>query len=218
MSPVPPTDAETAPPVTSQGNAGVASPAVQETKEVPTTQATTKVDAYRNRGIRSKQSPLDIVPLVLRIVTAVFTLIAFAVIASDSVTYFTDGGFGVVDVVHITFSNLFYFSYLLTVNVITFVYALVTIILALLLLSERFVSNTVFIAIFALDLILSYLLMSASTSAATGVRVANSFVYVPDSFLSKAYASIAFSYLAFFALGVATLFSGFRAARRGQAV
>lgn len=47
--------------------------------------APTMVDAYRSRGIRSTHSPLDLVPIVLRILLTVFTLIAFAIIASDSV-------------------------------------------------------------------------------------------------------------------------------------
>ncbi|CAM6112849.1 unnamed protein product [Calypogeia fissa] len=230
MSPVPPTDVETPPAMESKEAGGVADqkaavgdvpPATMEgTAGAPTTPAPTKVDAYKHRGIRSKQSAMDlVVPVLLRILTAVFSLIAFAIIASDNTTVRTpiDAAGDYLEGKE-KFSSFFFFSYLLTANVIAFTYALVTIGLAFIPLKSS-VSYMVFAAIFALDQMVSYLLISASTSAATGSRLYKQVFdslgsSTSGSFFAKANAAIAFSFLAFFVLATAALFSGLRVVRR----
>jgi hypothetical protein len=88
--------------------AGTPAAAATTVDGVPTTPAPTKVGAYKNRGIRTKHSILDIVPLLLRILTAVFTLIAFSVIASDTQTFVTSTGFFLFTT-KVHFNDFFFF-------------------------------------------------------------------------------------------------------------
>lgn len=65
--------------------------------------------------------------------------------------------------------------------------------------------------------ILSYLLISASTSAITGIRIKHDALYnygVSDTFFTKVYVAVAFSYAAFLVLGLAALLALLRSARR----
>lgn len=169
----------------------------------------TKVDAYKPRGIRSNRThTLNVANVSLRAFTAVFTLIAFSLVASDKETLVVN----LQDSVVLRFHDLFYLSYLLTANVITFTYVVVTMgIFMYHMTSQKPFQNSQLIAgIFVLDQMLSYLLMSASSSAATGIRAQRRFITgsALDSFESQAYAGVAMSFVAFFLLATVTLISG----------
>ncbi|KAL3702007.1 hypothetical protein R1sor_020029 [Riccia sorocarpa] len=180
----------------------------------------TSVDAYKPRGIRSSKKLLNAVNIgnvALRAFAAVFTLISFSVTASNKDTFLVSTSFG-SDQLTLHFNDLFYLSYLLTANIISFVYAVATTAIFMYLTnSGRPVENfQLKVVIFALDQMLSYLLISASSSAATGIRAQTAIIgsSALNSFESQAYAGIAMSFIAFFLFAAVSLISGYYLFRR----
>ncbi|KAL2649664.1 hypothetical protein R1flu_017792 [Riccia fluitans] len=178
----------------------------------------TNVDAYKFRGIRSSNlNAVNVANVTVRAFAAVFTLISFAVIASNKDSFIVTSSFSSAEIT-IHFNDLFYLSYLLTANVIAFAYAVATLgIFIYHTNSGRPVENFQHkIIIFALDQMLAYLLMSASTSAATGIRAQTAIINssAVNNFESQAYAGVAMSFVAFFLFAAASLISGYYVFRR----
>ncbi|XP_039121429.1 CASP-like protein 4A3 [Dioscorea cayenensis subsp. rotundata] len=137
--------------------------------------------------------------VALRAVASALSLIAFSLMASDK----TQGWAGD------SFDRYVEFKYLVSVNVIVFVYSGIQLCLHLhLVIKKKSIIHPPINLYFdlALDQALAYLLMSASSSAATRN---NDWVtsFGNDPFTKRASSSIAMSFLAFFPLAFSSLIS-----------
>ncbi|XP_057731823.1 CASP-like protein N24 [Arachis stenosperma] len=170
------------------------------------------VDGGRNSGylMSKKEAKLSMVLLGLRIATFVFCLVSFSVLATD-----TNKG---------PFSYSFYtykeLNCCLAANVIGCAYTLVQICeLVKYLITKKHTGNTKLIRsiTFAIDQVLTYLLLAAATSAAGVISAINTSrelqylfsVVIPSEFVDMATASVVLSFLAFKSFAMATLLSGY---------
>ncbi|CAM6122107.1 unnamed protein product [Calypogeia fissa] len=171
----------------------------------------------REISLQSKRNPLGLVHLLLRIMAAVFTLVAVALISTASFTPTRSRPSIPFSPNAIKFNDFFFFSYLVTVDVFTCAYAIVTIFMSVIMLHSSFNHHVVVGShgvMFFLDQIVSFLLISAGTSAATGIRIEKSTwesYNVTDDFLNRVYTSTTCTFLAFFALAALALVSAHHA-------
>ncbi|KAM3307810.1 CASP-like protein 4A3 [Capsicum chacoense] len=158
---------------------------------------------------RSKRDAVaNRVALGFRVCEIVFCLIAFSVMAADKTQGWTGD----------SFDRYKEYRYLVAVNVIGFVYsAFQAFDLAYSLSTgKHFLSHHMqYHFDFSMDQILAYLLMSASSSAATRVDdwASN---WGKDSFTEMASASIAMSFLAFAAFALSSIISGYNLCNRSS--
>ncbi|CAN6444538.1 unnamed protein product [Victoria cruziana] len=160
----------------------------------------------RTRGVSPltarwrKQRLLGRAELVLRVFAFLFSLISFSVMASDK----TEGWSGD------SYYRYKEYRYVVGVNVIVFVYSGVQIMAYI----YHFAAGSVVfrrftISVgFAIDQILAYLLMSASSSAASLTEDTQA-LWGKDPFTNKASGSVTISFLAFIALALSALTSGY---------
>ncbi|XP_071689462.1 CASP-like protein 4A3 [Rutidosis leptorrhynchoides] len=144
---------------------------------------------------------VDRVELGFRVIEIVFCIIAFAVMASDK----TEGWSGD------SFDRYKEYRYVVAVNAMAFAYAAFQAIdLTYLLKNDKHMTSYYLRPHFdfLIDQILAYLLISASSSAATRVDdwVSN---WGKDDFTQKATASVAISFLAFLAFAISSIISGY---------
>ncbi|XP_042496684.1 CASP-like protein 4A3 [Macadamia integrifolia] len=161
----------------------------------------------RSRGVPSillrskREAMVKRAALVIRVCEVVFCLVSFSVMGADK----TRGWAGD------SFDRYKEYRYCISVNIIGFVYAgfqaydmayhIIT--------GKHVIRHPLRFHInFALDQMMTYLLISASSSAATRVDdwVSN---WGKDEFTAMASASIAMSFLAFFSFGISSLISGY---------
>ncbi|KAK7266114.1 hypothetical protein RIF29_18754 [Crotalaria pallida] len=154
-----------------------------------------------------KEGKLSMALLGLRIATFVFCMISFSVLAADKQGVKIRQNNKVSE----SFNWFKEFRYSLSINVIGFLYSGLQICdLVKYLITEKHTMNPVLRGYFdfAMDQILTYLLMSASTSAATKAYNSES-VWGAYKFLIMASASVVFSYIAFVAFALTSLVSGY---------
>lgn len=153
----------------------------------------------------SLMSSIKKLEIGLRFVALVFCLASFSSMAANK-TYGWDGD---------SFDRYTEFRYCLSTNVIASAYSLFQVLMLLYTMRKRPIMNDQISCCFDLfmDQILAYLLMSASSSAASrnGAWVAD---FGSDKFTKKMNGAIALSFLAFFALAFSSIISTYKFVRR----
>ncbi|CAL5186202.1 unnamed protein product [Lathyrus oleraceus] len=160
--------------------------------------------------------------LGLRIVAFVFCLVAFSilganeqrVLVNEEITNWFSSGFSVKTPYEFHWYDYDEFRYSFSVNVIGFVYSGLQICyLVRYLVTKKHAMNPKLQSYFNLviDQALAYILMSASSSAATGACLLRSYwiEHGAHKFIEMANASVAISFFAFVAFALASLVSGF---------
>ncbi|KAK7271676.1 hypothetical protein RJT34_27775 [Clitoria ternatea] len=158
-----------------------------------------------------------IVLLVMRIIGFVLCKIGFAIVAADKVTVFRrvliywNNHYEVVPSLYRLYQHP-EFKYLLSINVFGFVYSGIQIGDLL----KYFITKTHTFHLdpklrgyfnIAMDQVLAYCLISASSSAATGVSYWKKYLLGANKFVDMANASVAFSFVAFLAFATSSLVS-----------
>ncbi|MED6127532.1 hypothetical protein PIB30_088870 [Stylosanthes scabra] len=170
------------------------------------------VDGGRNSGylMSKKEAKLSMILLGLRIATFVFCLVSFSVLADDSKK----------GPIRYSFDRHKELKYCLAANAIGCMYSMVQICaLVKYLITKTHMGNAKLLRCitFVTDQVVTYLLLSAATSAATIMSMINIkrqeqyeySVIIPFQFVDMANASVALSFMAFKAFALATLLSGY---------
>ncbi|XP_044484672.1 CASP-like protein 4A2 [Mangifera indica] len=151
----------------------------------------------RRRGLRTSEK-LRVVNIGFRLIEVVLCLISFSVMAADK----SQGWSGD------SYDRYKEFRYCLSVNVIAFVYAGFQAAYCLMMGSEIRRIHVGHLFDFFMDQALAYLLISASSAAATRVDDWES-NWGKDEFTEMASASVAMSFLAFIAFAFSSIVSGY---------
>ncbi|OIW06669.1 hypothetical protein TanjilG_04063 [Lupinus angustifolius] len=154
-----------------------------------------------------KEVKVNMVLLGLRVTAFVFCIISFAVLAADK------EGIQIMQQYSLpnSFNRFNEFKYTLSVNAIGFVYSGLQIFgLVKYFITKKYTLNPLLRGYFnfAMDQIVTYLLMSASSSAATLAYNWES-IWGEYKFAIMANASVTFSYIAFVAFALTSLVSGY---------
>ncbi|MED6134950.1 hypothetical protein PIB30_041762 [Stylosanthes scabra] len=170
------------------------------------------VDGGRNSGylMSKKEAKLSMILVGVRIATFVLCLVSFSVLAGDG----KKGPF------LYSFNRHKELKYLLAANVIGCMHSMVQIcVLVKYLITKTHMGNAKLLRCitFVIDQVLTYLLLSAATSATTLMSMINITrqeqyeysVIIPSEFVDMANASVALSFIAFKAFAFATLLSGY---------
>ncbi|XP_031277214.1 CASP-like protein 4A2 [Pistacia vera] len=153
--------------------------------------------AATRRGFRTGEK-LRVVNIGFRLIEVVLCMISFSVMAADK----TQGWSGD------SYDRYKEYRYCLSINVIAFVYAGIQAVYYLMIGRQRERIPVRRLFDFFMDQILAYLLISASSSAATRVDDWQS-NWGKDQFTEMASASVAMSFLAFIAFAFSSLVSGY---------
>ncbi|CAM8910834.1 hypothetical protein QQ045_031113 [Rhodiola kirilowii] len=173
---------------------------------VPAREGFPSANGVRKTRVRRSRRSLDPAALGFRVSEMVLCLVSFSVMAADR----TEGWSGD------SFDRYKEYRYCLSVTVIAFVYAgLQACSLSYLLITGKNVikSHIRYHFEFAIDQILAYLLISASSSAATRVDDWQS-NWGKDEFTIMATASVTMSFMAFSTFALSSLISGYNLCRQ----
>ncbi|TKY50419.1 CASP protein N24 [Spatholobus suberectus] len=212
---------------TSHSHSSVSDGAIKVVKEEPNNKSTTvavttdveevEEEGTRDDGVSRREGTWYIVLLALRIAAFVFCKIAFSVLAADQekkvrrVSY-TNTWYGVYAYYQTHWYDFREFKYCLSVNVIGFVYSGIQICdLVKYLITKRHTLDPKLRGYinFAMDQALAYLLMSASSSAATAASRWTNSASAADKYVEMAKASVALSFVAFVAFASSSIVSAF---------
>ncbi|XP_073391487.1 CASP-like protein UU3 [Physcomitrium patens] len=154
--------------------------------------------------------------IVLRLLTLIFAVVALAVLASNTGSFQVSTG-SATSVKTIKFTILSAFTYLFAVCGVVAVYSLLLIIVEMIDLAVRgFTTHTlVAIFVFVLDQTMAYVLISAASASANGVKVSRDESNITgykfdiscsnlgiDDYCTKASASVAIAFIAFLFMAI----------------